>query len=76
MKALHKGREALQQAAMAETYDSGAVRALADRQAEIKAELIVMRNATFNRIYNLLTPEQRKEITQMKEQRGIGFHRP
>lgn len=76
MKALHKGREALQQAAMAETYDSEAVRALADRQAEIKAELIVMRNATFHSIFTLLTSEQREEITQMKEKGGAGFHRP
>ncbi len=76
MEALRKGREALRNAAMAENYDSKAVHALADRQAETKAELMVMRNATFNRIYALLTPEQREQIEQMMEKRGEGFHRP
>lgn len=75
MKELRKGREALQEAAMAETYDSEAVRELADRQAGIQAELIVMRNATFSSIYALLTPEQREEIAQMKEERRETFHR-
>ena len=76
MEALRKGREALRNAAMAENYDSKAVHALADRQAGVKAELIVMRNATFNRIYTLLTPEQREQIKLMKEKRGTGGQRP
>ncbi len=76
MEALRKGREALRNAAMAENYDSKAVRTLADRQAAVKAELIVMRNATFNGIYNLLTPEQREQIKQVKEKRGAGLQRP
>ncbi len=76
MEALRKGREALRNAAMAENYDSKAVRTLADQQGMLKAELIVMRNATFNRIYTLLTPEQREQIKQMKKKRGTGFQRP
>ena len=73
MKELRKGRQALQEAAMAETYDSEAVRELANRQAQIQAELIVMRNATFNNVYALLTPEQRKEIAEMKQKRDAAF---
>jgi len=69
MKELRKGREALQEAAMAEPYDAQAVRKLADQQARLRAELIVMRNAAQNKIYALLTPEQREEVAQRKESR-------
>lgn len=70
MKELRKGREALRDAAMAETYDPDAVRELAEQQAKIQAELIVMRNATRNQIYGLFTAEQREEVARLKEARG------
>lgn len=52
----------LRQAATAKNYDAQKVRDLADRQAKTQAKLIVMRTEAFNKIYNVLTPEQQNQL--------------
>lgn len=69
MKELRKGRDALHDAARAESYDSEQARALAEAQAAVLAELMVMRTETFNQIYGVLTPEQREKAAQWRKER-------
>lgn len=53
-------RAALQALTKAETFDEAAVRKLAEKLAAASTEQIVAQVRTSNRIYALLTPEQRK----------------
>ena len=49
-------------------FDETQVRALATRQAQNVANLIVERERVKTQIYQVLTPEQRAKVEQMKEQ--------
>jgi protein CpxP len=73
-KALWERRKALRDQAMAETYDAQRVQDLADQQAKLQAELTVMRTETFHNVYSVLTPDQKKSLAEMQEQRK-GQHR-
>jgi protein CpxP len=73
MKELRKGREELYQATIAKDYDAGRVRELADAQARVIADLIVMRTETFNKVYALLTPGQQEKARELKDR---GRHGP
>jgi Spy/CpxP family protein refolding chaperone len=68
-KALWESRKALRDQAMADAYDAQRVQELADQQAKLDAELIVMRTETFHRIYSVLTPDQKQKLAEMKQQR-------
>lgn len=69
MKALRAGRRALKDLAMTENYEPEQVRELAEAQAELQTELMVMRTTTFNAVYGLLTPKQREKLAEWKEDR-------
>ncbi len=70
MKELHRARQALREAATADNYDLRQVQTLAQAQAKTLAEMIVMRTETRHKIYAILTPEQRQQLSQMREHRG------
>lgn len=70
MKELHAGREALRAAATAENYDAQKVQTLAQAQAKTLTDMMVMRTETSHKIYTVLTPEQRQQLSQMREHRG------
>jgi Spy/CpxP family protein refolding chaperone len=57
---------------MAERFDEGRARQLADTQAKALAALAVMRAQTMARVREILTPEQRQRLQQMREQRERG----
>jgi Spy/CpxP family protein refolding chaperone len=67
MKELRKGRDDLHAATVAANYDAKKVRELANAQAKVIADLIVMRTETFNKVYGLLTPEQQKKVAELKD---------
>ncbi len=69
-KQLRAGRQALGEAATAKVFDKEKVQALADEQAKREAQMIVMRTETRNKIYQLLTDEQREQLTQRPARRG------
>jgi len=75
VKELRQGRSALRAAAMAKDYDARQVRQLADAQAKLIADLMVMRTETFHRIYGLLTPEQQQKLAEWKDKRRGHFGR-
>jgi Spy/CpxP family protein refolding chaperone len=57
---MHESRKLLMQAAEAAVYDEEAVRTITHELAQIDTELIVSQTRTHNRIFALLTPEQRE----------------
>lgn len=69
MKEVRKGREALRAAATSGSYDAQKTRALADAQAKLIADLIVMRTETLGRMHALLTPEQQKKFAEHRPMR-------
>ena len=73
MNALRAGRQALKDLVMTANYDPEQVRKLAEAQAEIGVEFMMMRAATFNQVYGLLTPEQREKLAQWKNDRRPRF---
>lgn len=72
-QAMHKIRQQLREAGTSDTYDTDRVKQLAKQQAQLGAELAELRTATFNRIYQLMTPEQKKKLKVMREQKTHHF---
>lgn len=78
MKQVQKARLELRQLAMADKFDEAKVRQAADAQAKAMANIAVMRAQTANRVRQVLTPEQRQKMDEMRnrhggmEQRGRG----
>jgi len=50
-------------------FDQAKVQAIANQQAQIIANLIVVREQTHSKVYSLLTPEQRTKFDEMRQQR-------
>ena len=75
MKQVRRSREELRKLSMAERFDEGRARQLADVQAKALATLAVMRAQTTHRVREILTPEQRTRMDQMRERRDAGPHR-
>jgi protein CpxP len=72
MKQVRRSRTELRQVAAAERFDEGRARQIADTQAKALATLAVMRAQTTHRVREVLTPEQRARMDQMRERRGGG----
>ena len=72
MKQVRRSRTELRQVAAAERFDEGRARQIADTQAKAIATLAVMRAQTTHRVREILTPEQRTRMDQMRERRGAG----
>lgn len=70
LKSLRANREAVRKLAQAENFDEGAVRDLATAAAATRAELIVARARTQNRIHAVLTPEQRTLAAKLRRTHG------
>lgn len=70
MKELRKSRGALRELALAETYDAAQVKKAADEQARIQADLTMMRTETMHKMMEILTPEQKQQLAELRSQRG------
>jgi periplasmic protein CpxP/Spy len=71
-KALHKAREALMELNTSDQYDESKAKALADTAAKADSQLTLLRVRAEHEIYALLTPEQRKEITDRQHDHEKG----
>lgn len=60
----------LAEAIHAEVFDEAAVRELAGKLGEAGAELAVQRGRSVQQVMAVLTPEQRAEARQLREERG------
>lgn len=69
MKQVRKAREDLRQIAMADKFDEARARQAADAQAKALAAMAVMRAQAMNRVRQVLTPEQRQKMDQMRSRR-------
>jgi protein CpxP len=72
MKKVRASREELQKLARADKFDAAAVRRAADVQAKSLSDIAVMRAQTASQVRQVLTPEQRTKLDQMREQRRQG----
>jgi protein CpxP len=75
LKTLAEERDRLRVLTDAETFDEAAVRALAERHAATRSELIVIRARTRNQIHAVFTPEQRALAEKLRPHRGRGHGR-
>ncbi len=67
MKELRNSRQTLRELASADEYDAGKVRAAAEQQAKIRTDLIVTRTETMHKMLQVLTPEQKQKLSQMRQ---------
>ena len=69
MKQVHRSREELTKLALADRFDEGRARQLADAHGKAIAALAVMRAQTMSRVREILTPEQRSRMDQFMQRR-------
>lgn len=67
MKTLHQVHEALRDLPFADKFDASRAKSLTEQMARATAALELARTTAQNKIWNVLTPEQRKEITERKQ---------
>ena len=72
---LRSKHQALRAASTAATYDEAAVRAAAQDLARVQAELTVARAKAHNEVLQVLTPEQRTKLNELRQQRQGRFNR-
>jgi len=72
MKQLRKSEEALHTLTSSNQYDDAKAKALAESVADDSAVLSLMRAQGEHKIFALLTPEQRKQVDELKA--NFGFH--
>ncbi len=75
IKQLRRARLELGKLAGAERFDSARARQLADAQGKAMAELALLRVQTMRRVREVLTPEQRERMDQMRERGGRNMSR-
>ncbi len=69
MKAARAAREDLEKLASAAAFDRQRARAIADTEAKAIADIEVLRAESMARVREVLTPEQRAKLDQMRERR-------
>lgn len=72
VKTVHRAEEEFRTLAAAPDYSEGKARALADASAKAMSEMTLARTRTDRQIFELLTPEQRKQLAEQKEGPGMG----
>lgn len=75
-KELRKLRMELQTLALSDTYDEAKAKSLADAGARVMADMAQQAARTGNKVYQLLTPEQRKALEEKRarfEAGGMGM---
>ena len=72
MKKLRASHEELEKLARADKFDPAAVRRAADAQAKAMSDLAVMRAQSASQVRQVLTPEQRSKLDQLREQHRRG----
>lgn len=75
MKQMRGLREQMRNAIHSDSFNAKTVRKLADKKAAIMADLMVLKAQTRNKIYQILTPEQKQKARQFgdrRKHRGYG----
>lgn len=66
VKEIRKSHEELRALTFSAQYDEAKVKALAEQGAKAEAEMVQLRAANLNKVYQVLTPEQRKKADERK----------
>ncbi|HJV92256.1 MAG TPA: Spy/CpxP family protein refolding chaperone [Azonexus sp.] len=74
-KALRKAEGDLQALSAAPDYSEAKARTLADAAAKAMAEMALLRAKTDRQVFEVLTPEQRKQLAEMKPAEESPRHR-
>jgi Spy/CpxP family protein refolding chaperone len=74
-KALHKAEAELRKLTAAPDYSESKAKALADEIGKLTFEMTLARSKAERQIYELLTPEQRTQLAEMKPPHAARHHR-
>ena len=66
-KEMHKVQQQMHQLPLSADYDAGKMKKLVDAQTKLQAEHMLKMAEAHNKIYKLLTDEQRKELAEHKK---------
>jgi periplasmic protein CpxP/Spy len=69
LRTIRKAEEELHAMGLAANFDDARAKALVEASSKASAELALLRVRTEHRIYELLTPEQRKQLADMRDAR-------
>jgi protein CpxP len=75
-KALRKAHEALRELDTSAQYDESRAKSLADTAAKADSQLMLLRVHAEHEIYALLTPEQRKDLEERRQEHRHGPPKP
>lgn len=75
MNAARSAQQALREAAAAPGFDAARARELADAAGKAHADAAFQRAQTLNRVFAVLTPEQRQQLAERQQRRGEGHRR-
>ena len=67
---MRDNRKALREVALADSYDAAAVEQLADIQGDLVAQTVVIGTQARVEVMNLLTPEQRARLAELRDGRS------
>lgn len=73
-KALHKAEAELRQLTSTPDYSEGKAKALADQIGKLTFEMTLARSKSDHQIYEILTPEQRTQLAEMKPAHNARHH--
>lgn len=74
MKQMRGLRKQMREAIHSDRFNVKAVRKLAEKKAAIMVDLMVLKAQTRNRIYQVMTPEQKQKIKKFSNKRGRRGH--
>ena len=74
MKQMRGLRKQMREAIHSDRFNVKAVRKLAEKKAAIIADLMVLKAQTRNKIYQVMTPEQKQKIKEFSNKRGRHGH--
>jgi periplasmic protein CpxP/Spy len=75
MQQMASSRQQLQQLEGSGTFDEAKVRSVATQQAQTMTELIVQRERIKSEMMQVLTPDQKAKLAQLKTERHQRFHK-
>jgi Spy/CpxP family protein refolding chaperone len=75
MQQMASNRQQLQQLEGSGTFDEAKVRSVASQQAQTMTELIVQRERIKSEMMQVLTPDQKTKLAQLKTERQQKFHK-
>ena len=71
---MQASRENLREYKQGKKFNESEFRAIAQKHADLKTEMMVQRATAKQKLFAVLTPEQQQKAEQLKDMRGEGFH--